>query len=135
MPPLPENTRFSLASRLSDLKITQPKNYQLADTFYENLQEQIKDREAELKSNEELELVYKDRGGENITITSIGYHNPFTMIFAGRDHDNNEIEILTHMASVELLVRTVQSSNPKNRRTIGFHGSSETEVVDEDKKK
>jgi hypothetical protein len=119
-----------LASSLTDIGrlVGPPKNYQLADTFYENLEEKIKDREAALQADEELQLIYKDRGGEIITVTGIGYHNPSMILFAGRDHLNNEVTIVTHMANVELLVKTVPTSNPGTRRPIGFHGSSQTDT-------
>ena len=103
-----------------------PKNYNYADTFYDNLQELISDYQKELAKDEQLSLRYFFPSGETISIDDIGYYNPSVVIFHGTTNAGDECHILAHMNSVQLLVTISKAGSGVKRKQIGFTGSRES---------
>lgn len=96
------------------------KNYQLADTLYEHIQEFIRKAEAELGAKQRLVVLFFDRVGRPIVVSDIGYHNPTMMIVWGMDPEGNDCSILVHMSSFELVLQVVEEQQETPRRPIGF---------------
>ena len=101
-------------------KLELPKNYTLADTFYDRLQHHIKALEEKLKEDEQLLLYNYVTLSEPILVTDIGFHNPYLIVFYGKDSNDNECFVLTHMSSVQLVLKVVKIKSPAERRLIGF---------------
>jgi len=95
----------------------------MADTLYERIEQHVREAEAKLTAGEALTLYHYLPNGEAITVTSIGYHNPYLMRFYGTDGQGNECDVLVHFASTHLVLRRTAASGPQKRR-IGFTGDS-----------
>ena len=105
--------------RYSAPSLALPSNYKLADTFYEQLRVNIESMQKKIKKNEQL-LIYCNAGGQPILVTSIGFQNPSMIIFHGLDSMGNECAVLSHMTSVQLIVRVIKVEGPQKSRRIGF---------------
>ena len=110
----------------------QEKSIYYASTFYDRLEKQVKDLEAELKEDEQLLIVYYGQGGEKIFVHELSYHNPTLMIFYGIDSQSNDCTVFAHVYAVQLVVTKVKKSTvpEKARKPIGFinEGSNRTEA-------
>jgi hypothetical protein len=97
-----------------------PSNPPMADTFYDRIETFIKEAEGELKQDEQLEITCSSPSGEVILITDIGYHNPYLIMLYGQDKHMNQCTILTHMDSVQLMIKTISLEDAGKHRHIGF---------------
>ncbi len=96
------------------------KNQLLADTFYNMIQKHITKTQARLKKDEQLIVLFVSGAGEEITVTHIGYQNPYLIILYGTDSTSRECSILAHMDSVQLVLRIAKVDPAKEKRQIGF---------------
>ncbi len=96
------------------------KNQLLADTFYNMIQKHITKTQARLKRDEQLIALFVADTGEQITITHIGYQNPYLMILYGIDSSSRECNILAHMNSVQLVLKIDKVEASRERRQIVF---------------
>ena len=99
-------------------------DYEMADTFYDRLESFITEAQSELEENQQLEISYASPAGEIITVTDIGYHNPYLIRLYGKDKRNQECTVLVHMNSVQLIVRTANLRDAEQHRRIGFLSDS-----------
>jgi hypothetical protein len=119
---------FDLDNKLTGVKIPRfgmpgiqlPENYKLADTFYDQLRRNIEQLQKSLKKKEQLLIYFYTSPNEPILVTSIGFQNPYMMIFHGIDAMGNECAVLSHMLSVQLILRVVKIEDRKKKRRIGF---------------
>jgi hypothetical protein len=91
-----------------------------ASTLYEHLKEWFADAESELAKDEHLDLSFVTQGGDLISISDIGYHNPHLIVLYGRDEKGDDCKVLVHMAAVQLILKTVKGSETPGHRHIGF---------------
>ena len=119
---------FDLENKFTGVKIPRfrmpsislPENYKLADTFYDQLRKNIEEIQKNVKKKEQLLIYYYPSPNEPILVTSIGFQNPYMMIFHGIDAMGNECAVLAHMLSVQLILRVVKIGDQKKKRKIGF---------------
>ena len=119
---------FDLSGKFTGVKIPRysapslalPSNYKLADTFYEQIRVQIEAMQKKLKKNEQLLIYHNASSGQPILVTSIGFHNPSMIILYGMDSMGNECCVLTHLTSVQLVIRVMKVEDKAKRRRIGF---------------
>jgi len=105
--------------------LTLPSNYKLADTFYEQIRTHVEAMQKNLKKDEQL-LIYHNAGGQPILVTSIGFQNPSMIVLHGLDAMGNECCVLSHLTSVQLVVRVMKVDKQQKRRRIGFMHKSGT---------
>ncbi len=101
-----------------------PKDYRLADTFHDHLEESIRHEEDDLQEGEAIVALCYLPNGDVIQVLEIGYHNPYLMRFYGVDAQGNNSTVLVAMQSVQLVVKTIKLEPEQERRRIGFVGSS-----------
>jgi hypothetical protein len=90
--------------------------------LYKRLQENIEDAKAALQADEELAAYYYTASGEEIGITSFGFHNPYLIIIYGVDKQMNKCQVLAHAYSLQIVLRALKVQNQTQRRAIGFLG-------------
>jgi hypothetical protein len=105
--------------RYSAPALTLPSNYKLADTFYEQIRTHVEAMQKKLKKDEQL-LIYHNAGGQPILITSVGFQNPSMIVLNGLDAMGDECRVLSHMTSIQLVVRVIKVDKQQKRRHIGF---------------
>ena len=106
--------------RYSTPSLALPSNYKLADTFYEQLRVNIEAMQKNIEKDEQLLIYHSVPGNPPILITNIGFQNPSMIILNGLDSMGNECAVLTHMTSVQLVVRVIKVEGPQKSRQIGF---------------
>jgi hypothetical protein len=119
---------FDLSGKFTGVKIprysapslTLPSNYKLADTFYEQIRAHIEAMQKNIKKNEQLLIYHYPSAGQPILVTSVGFQNPSMIVLHGLDSMGNECCVLTHMTSVQLVVRVIKVDQQTKRRRIGF---------------
>ncbi|MGE5618433.1 MAG: hypothetical protein ACM3US_04160 [Sphingomonadaceae bacterium] len=106
------------------------KDYKLADTLYEELEEDIQKTQQGLGPDEQILAIYYAPNGDPIIIDDIGYHNPYLLILKGRDAEGNKCRVLAHMNVVQIVVKILKVVGKQPRRQIGFVGeqNSKTEA-------
>jgi hypothetical protein len=97
-----------------------PANYKLADTFYEQIRVHIEAMQKKLKKNEQLLIYHYCPSGQPILVTNVGFQNPSMIVLHGLDSMGNECCVLTHMTSVQLVVRVMKVDAQAKHRKIGF---------------
>jgi len=108
------------------------KDRTMANTFYDQLQEQISSKSAQLSEGEQLALYYQQQGGSTMLVTNLGYHNPYLITLFGKNESDEECIVLAHMNSVQLLLVVEKTDARSPKRTIGFVGQSSPDANDED---
>ncbi len=119
---------FDLSGKFTGVKIPRysapslalPSNYKLADTFYEQIRVHIEAMQKNLKKNEQLLIYHYPSAGQPILVTSVDFQNPSMIVLHGLDSMGNECCVLTHMTSVQLVVRVMKVDQQTKRRRIGF---------------
>ena len=95
-----------------------------AHILYERLMKQIADFEATLKPDEEIAAYLSSFGKEMlIQIETIGYHNPFFIVFAGRSVvDDRPVYLVQHTSQLSVLFTSIKVDEMSERhaRRIGF---------------
>ena len=92
----------------------------MADTFYEQIRVHIEAMQEKLKKNEQLLIYHYCPSGQPVLITSVGFQNPSMIVLNGLDSMGNECCVLTHMTSVQLVVRVMEVDSQQKHRKIGF---------------
>jgi hypothetical protein len=127
---------FDLSGKFTGVRIprytapslTLPSNYKMADTFYEQIRTNLEEMQKNLEENEQLLVYHYCPSGHPIFVTSIGFQNPAMIVLHGLDAMGNECCVLSHMTSIQLVVRVMQVEGEKKRRRIGFmHQPDSTE--------
>jgi hypothetical protein len=95
-----------------------------AHVLYERLMEQIREFEKTLKDDEEI-AAHLASFGQNILIQieSVGYHNPFFIVFQGFNlNDGHRVQLVQHTTQLNVLFTSYKLSPEENRpaRRIGF---------------
>jgi Family of unknown function (DUF6173) len=95
-----------------------------AHVLYERLMEQIREFEKTLKDDEEI-AAHLASFGQNILIQieSVGYHNPFFIVFQGLNlKDGHRVQLVQHTTQLNVLFTSYKLSPEENRpaRRIGF---------------
>jgi len=88
------------------------------DRFYDNIQEQIKS--FELRNDEILIAEMQLNDGSKIRITDFGYRNPTLMIIYGIDRNSHEVQVLTSLANIQIVLTIIKKAEIKEVRPIGF---------------
>lgn len=117
-------------SNLSDYRHLIPSNptYEVAklsyaSTMYERLTHQIAEFESELLQDEEVGAYLASFGKEIIVqIEDISYHNPYLIIFYGRNvADESKVRLAQHVSQLNVLFIAVKVTDPNRKaRRIGY---------------
>ena len=99
-----------------------------ADVMYDRLMQQIADFENDLEPDEEIGGYLASFGRETlIAIESVGYHNPYFIVFHGKDvKDGKQVQLVQHVTQINVLFKAVPK--PKDRKEanrIGFKTDSD----------
>ena len=108
------------------------KDRTMANTFYDQLQEQISRKSAQLSEGEQLALYYQRQGDSPMQVNNLGYHNPYLITLFGKNESGEECIVLAHMNSVQLLLVVEKTDARSPKRTIGFVGQSSPDANDGD---
>ena len=116
------------AIEIPDIRIPDPDEYKRADYQYELIKETIQDFENALDDNHEVALKLASFGQTILmSVTEIGYANPYLMFFHGFV-DDKPATLIQHMNQLNFLLWAVPKSQPDApARRIGFADSSETD--------
>jgi hypothetical protein len=104
----------------------------LAKVMYNRLMIQIKDFEETLKPDEEIGAYLASFGREIIVqIQSVGYHNPYFIIFYGINTENGqEVKLVQHTSQINVLFVAVKLKDLSQKpRRIGFNIQQEDENI------
>lgn len=104
----------------------------MANTFYDQLREQISAAQAQLYEGEQLAVYYQGQGGSPIQVTNLGYHNPSLIKLFGKNESAEDCLVLAHMNSMQLLLVVEKTDARSAKRTIGFVGQSSPDANDEE---
>lgn len=98
-----------------------PDKYKRADYQYELILEQIKDFEDTLDDEHEVGIQLASFGQSILmNVTSIGYSNPYLIVFYGFVNGNRST-LIQHMNQLNFLLTAVQKAEPSEPpRRIGF---------------
>ena len=117
---LPVSLRFPYKPRWFDIFFNL---LGLANFHYERLMWQIAEFEATLSSEEEIGA-YLTTFGRVVTISieKVGYHNPYLIIFYGRDQNSGQqVQLVQHVNQISVLFIAVPKSTERSEpRRIGF---------------
>ena len=119
---------FDLSGKFTRVKIPRynmpslalPDNYKLADTFYEHLRLHIEALQKNLEEDEQLLVFYYGPSGAVMLVTNIGYQNPSLIVLQGVDSMGEECCVLSHMFTVQLVLRVMKVEDKEKKRRIGF---------------
>lgn len=102
------------------------REYRYADYTYEVIIDRIKEFESELDDEHEIALQLASFGQSvTLSVVSIGYSNPTTLVFHGFVGDQ-PATLLQHMSQLNFLLLAVKKADPeKPPRRIGFALPSE----------
>jgi len=95
----------------------------LASTFYDRLEEGIKDFETNTVEDEHIEAHVVLSNGETIVAYDFGYHNPNLFYIWGLDSQGNEVSVLAHVSTVQVVMRRLKNTPDHPKREIGFSGN------------
>lgn len=102
-----------------------------ANILYECLVEQIRDFEKTLQPNQEIGAYLSSFGNAIlIQIENIGYHNPFFIVFYGKNiQDNRKVQLVQHTTQLNVLFTSIDLEKDEKReaRRIGFQLGNDTE--------
>src|SRR5947207_1055863 len=73
--------------------ITIPRNFNLADIFYERLQENIEEFQKKLAADEQALVLYYPPGAAAVVVQDIGYHNPNSIMLYGQDSEQKSCTV------------------------------------------
>jgi hypothetical protein len=99
------------------------RNPTMANTFYEHLSEWITDAMERAEEEGKGVEVVCHVGGSRITVTGLGFHNPYMIAVYGEDGAKNAVELLAHMAGIQLVITFYDAEEERQPRPIGFRGS------------
>lgn len=102
----------------------------MADTFHDRIEAQIKDYTETLADGEDLLIQVVLLNGSSIFPAWFGYHNPSMIVIDGVDGKGNEVRMLAHQESVQILMTKIPRVENVPRKTIGFQ--VKTEDIDAD---
>lgn len=108
-----------------------PRNYALADAFYEALEESIEEFQEKLEADQQIIATYETPRGEEIIVRDIGYQNPNMMIFYGEDSAGQFTSVLIHMNAAHLILKAIRVARDEETRRIGFRGQRESSQREE----
>lgn len=99
----------------------------LADLMYEKIMKLIYDFEKNLKPNEEIGAYLTSFGKEIIIqIESVGYQNPYLIIFKGKNTlDSSEVQLVQHVSQVNLMFVALKLTEERKPYRIGFPSKPE----------
>lgn len=102
-----------------------------AHVIFERLVAQITDFEKTLKINEEVGAYLASFGTKIIILVeSIGYHDPYFIIFCGTDIDvGTKVRLVQHVSQISVLLTALKVKPEENRKAkrIGFFVEKEEE--------
>ena len=90
-----------------------------ADNQYEIICEEIKAFEDELDSSYEVGLIMPNNSSVPFIIESVGYHNPYLIMFYGYIN-NKPSQLIQHVNQINLSLIAVPKEKEKPKRKIGF---------------
>ena len=94
-------------------------NSSYADNQYEIICEEIKTFEDELDINHEVGLIMPNNTSLPFIIESVGYHNPYLIMFYGYIN-NKPAQLIQHVNQINLSLIAVSREKGKPKRKIGF---------------
>ena len=114
--------------RVSPPRVTPPRDYRLADWYYDRINIQLKQFQQRLSSDETYTTQIILANGKTVFPRSIGYHNPDMLIADGWDEQNNDVVLLVPPSSTQVIfTRKKKSDIPeRQRQPLGFHTPAAT---------
>jgi hypothetical protein len=105
-----------------------------AHVMYDRLMKQIQIFEDGLNSDEEIGAYLSSFGTRVvIQIEGVGYHNPYFIIFYGRNtEDGQEVQLVQHTSQISVLFVAIKVTEDREPRRIGFDTSTEGEKSPEE---
>lgn len=93
-----------------------------ANTFYEQLVDEIKDFDNSLNDEYEVGVKLITYGNTyEFYLTDIGYHNPYLIYFYGELPDGSPIQLIQHVSQINFVLIKLKKQDPeKPKRKIGF---------------
>lgn len=104
-----------------------------AATQYDRLMKAIADFEGDLSPNEEVGACLASFGRDvRIRVESLGFRNPYLIIFQGTIVDSGErVELVQHVSQINLLLLAVPKPDDHvEAKRIGFHKDDSTQGAD-----
>ena len=92
-----------------------------AEEVYKSLQKRIDKAVKELEQGYKVQVLYLDRAGKPITVSEMGFSDPHNIVLRGVSMDGALTEIVVHMHSIELQIKTIKGKT-KEKAPIGFLG-------------
>lgn len=119
MPPAPNwsmDTWKELRELRDDLR------YQ-AGIVYESLVKTIQKWMRDVRADQQLEVKCLLSGGMKITLVGLGFYNPNMLFIGGIDDAGREVQVIAHVATVQIITRVVPNADAAKKVPIGFRGS------------
>ncbi len=93
-----------------------------ADVMYDRLIQQIAEFEKDLDTEHEIGAMLASFGREVVIhIESIGYHNPYFIVFYGSNSvDGAKVKLVQHVSQINVLFVSVKVNENRPARRIGF---------------
>jgi len=93
-----------------------------ADKYYERLVGLISDFEKGLDSDHEVGARLVSFGQVvSIHVTSIGYYNPYLIVFDGKFDDGTAVTLVQHVSQISFLLFAVRALERGKPRRVGFN--------------
>ena len=94
------------------------KDYKMADTQYKVIMERIKEFEDDLDDEHEVAIKLASFGQSILlSVTDIGFSNPFTLVFYGFV-DGQPATLIQHMSMLNFLLIAVKKEDPKKDELV-----------------
>lgn len=128
---LPDMSRFNY-SAVTDLLEAQRQQRMVelgfASVLYDRLRKQIKDFEQGLSPGEEVGAYLSSFGTRVLVqIQSVGYHNPYFIVFKGISmEDGRQVRLVQHTSQVSVLFVALKVSEDRKPRRVGFYVEKDT---------
>jgi len=105
-----------------------------AHVMYERLVAQIEDFENSIDPDEEVAAYLASFGTRVVVLVdSVGFHNPYYIVFNGLNADTGErVRLVQHTSQTSVLLAAVKVEEPRKPRRIGFYKEDELDDHDGD---
>jgi len=107
--------------------VTIPRDYKLADTYHERIEQNVREFMDELKDDEVLSVTVILSDGQRVHAEWFGYHNPSMIIVAGKDDSGNTVQALLPHTNIQILLTATKKQPDQKKRPIGFQTRTDGE--------
>ncbi len=113
------NPEYTAPAALEDMDL---RPFSSPEGFFEGLKNRIEALQAGVKQRDDLqiEVSFQTSSGKAVQVGRLIYKDFGLVILQGRDQDGETCEIVTHMHSLQLLVKKTRVSGTTKNKRIGF---------------